>query len=1284
MADKTVDVPGLATLLDSEAKDCSVLSIDCFDTLVWRRVAAPSDAFLLLSDRPRFRALGLTPSARGTAETRSRAEHYIYTNSREVTLEEIYRRALPGAPDEDIEILMDEELEVEKSVCFAFQPLRALIQQAKARGMRVVVVSDTYFNHDQLSALICSVLGIDDITGLIDEIFCSCDYRRRKTEGIFENVIKKLGVQPNEILHIGDNFEADYRSAKRAGVRGCHLRAFRSDVSELNRMMVAAGTVLLPETRATAPAYQLCHALWAENLHDCDARTLIGHMSLGPIMLALAHYVADRALALKAAGKRPRLVFMLRDGWFPHRVYEKLIAADPRLADIPHVESELPRFAAYASSFTSDLAIDRYLSFLGPQRRFDVIAQQLLLDEKQAGAVIRGLDKRDDALQVFCKRVMSPKTLQQIHTASKAYRARMMKHVRATTRAEPGETLLLVDLGYSGTVQSMIQPIFEQELGVEVEGLYMLLRDCHDTIKDMHGLIDRSNTDSRALDTLLKPVSLLEQLSKAGVDSVIDYNRDGHPIRQTTVRNPAQDATRVAVQQAALSFVDAALSGPYSQLWEDPTARHYTAVAALGRMLYLPSKADLSVFEGFRTDINLGVDAKVDIFDVEGAARGLRRRGLIYLNSTERPTLALEMRAEGIQLPLTYFTQSRFRFDLKAGDFNGSDATLPVMFSRNGGCSTQQINVQTTHDGYCLALIAVDDLKTDIGVMFGQRWSMIQIESISLVSLERLMSRFDDHKGYDVSDRVTLENITRHGKSLLQCRDRSGFMFVQVSGLSTSKAGTKYACAVVFRPLEEWGEQQDKSAAASAAVAAKPADAPPAALSPAPAAPIVVPAERASQPASMRNGSICLLSCYLPNDPFVDAMLEALDRQLEQRGVTLIVLTTFKPAHDRFRYLQVPYLLAGYSELAVPPDAAAVNRYPRGYLESDAMWQGIRSPHSATARGLAVCDAFYRRVLETLEPDSVFIWNPTVPAGRLLQSLCSVYTIPSYGIERGVYPETMMIDHLGIGAMGDLNLDFALRQHARSATINSDALAQIRDYYAGRGAGKYKAKHAETSPDQLRARNGVPAGKRLVTLFLSAAASWAPRSLHGSRYSSPWFADATAAINALLEATGEDTHILVQDHPLNRKTTVMPQHPRLSVSEGEPIRTMLAASDAAAVLGATTVQHEALLTDTPVVLLSRSQLSGKGVCYEYDGGALDALLESAIARDGWEARREQIARYVPFLFDHVLIGQPGGLARTTVLDLAEQIAAMTSPHSRSIDDRIAALLPQLDPAAMVA
>ncbi len=80
----------------------SVLSVDIFDTLLWRRVADPVDAFPLVGER--LRRDGLLPPAIGPlvfkrlrieAEARARADASKAGRGTEVSLDEIYTTALP-------------------------------------------------------------------------------------------------------------------------------------------------------------------------------------------------------------------------------------------------------------------------------------------------------------------------------------------------------------------------------------------------------------------------------------------------------------------------------------------------------------------------------------------------------------------------------------------------------------------------------------------------------------------------------------------------------------------------------------------------------------------------------------------------------------------------------------------------------------------------------------------------------------------------------------------------------------------------------------------------------------------------------------------------------------------------------------------------------------------------------------------------------------------------------------------------------------------------------------
>src|SRR5690606_6400011 len=192
------ELPGL---LDRAPDQVSLLSLDCFDTVVWRDVQAPADIFAEL------------PIAGGGAWARTRAEDKARKAARlagraEVTIRDIYRVLMPAAADAQIAAAIEAELAAEHRHCFAFAPTVALMRPAEARGLDIAIVSDTYLDEARLRALIAATAGAD-VLALIDRVFCSSAHGRTKATGLFEAVLSELGVAPGAILHVGDNPVAD-------------------------------------------------------------------------------------------------------------------------------------------------------------------------------------------------------------------------------------------------------------------------------------------------------------------------------------------------------------------------------------------------------------------------------------------------------------------------------------------------------------------------------------------------------------------------------------------------------------------------------------------------------------------------------------------------------------------------------------------------------------------------------------------------------------------------------------------------------------------------------------------------------------------------------------------------------------------------------------------------------------------------------------------------------------------------------------------------------------------
>ena len=116
----------IASLLD-RFPQATCLSLDCFDTLLWRDCRSPADLFATLP--------GVTKGQRADAERRARKAQDLAGRGTEVSAGHIYARLMPNASDAEREAAIAEELKAEARHCYAFAPTVELMRTAKARGM---------------------------------------------------------------------------------------------------------------------------------------------------------------------------------------------------------------------------------------------------------------------------------------------------------------------------------------------------------------------------------------------------------------------------------------------------------------------------------------------------------------------------------------------------------------------------------------------------------------------------------------------------------------------------------------------------------------------------------------------------------------------------------------------------------------------------------------------------------------------------------------------------------------------------------------------------------------------------------------------------------------------------------------------------------------------------------------------------------------------------------------------------------------------------------------------
>ncbi len=793
----------LALALERFGAGIEVLSLDCFDTIMWRSLYAPVDLFCELP-QVSFRQ-------RLFAEDRARARRKVARAGAEVRLADVYKQAAPHASESVQRTMCQDEIAAEKQRLFPFTPALELIQAAHRAGLKIIVVSDTYLSRAELRDLLQHVIG-EQTASMISEIFVSCDVGVSKSGGLFESVLKSLSISAGKILHIGDNYEADREGAHRFGIRAVHLQQFDAQLDEQLRLEAVAGGFFDPKlrvSRATRQVHRAQLAVASSGLSSDAAR--LGYNVIGPIIDGFARWVDAHIGALQGAGHKVRPVFLLRDGHLPEQGFQKI-------SSHPACRAELSRFAGFASSFVDESSIVDYLQEFAPTRRFDAVAQQLLLTPQEAQAAIATTRGSNQPVTAFTRHILQAELQARIIERSTQFASRMAAHIQAQSGCEPGDTVLLVDLGYAGTVQDRVSQVLQRLLGVKVLGAYLVLRDMPQWQLDKAAMIGPAQYDHRVMDALAAYIALLEQVCTVEQASVVNYQPDGEPIRKASDLKANQSSVRSEIQSACMNYIverQSILREAPNQPADLPGTTQ-TAFASLARLMFLPSRHELALIEGFEHDVNLGVNDTVRMFDSEAARKGLLERGLFYTNDNPRQYLPAEIRSQGFATSLLLMSQRRHGFDLRAADFGHFAADVPVLLANAKTATRGTAQATPTHDGYWRLSVPIGRNELAVGIHFGAMAQVIELHSVHIAPSSRFMAQGEQERQVNARNRVVFDAVTELAPDLLRFESAESFMFVAPGEPATSEQ----LLHIVFRPIGA----AIAASQAPTAVAAQPAE----------------------------------------------------------------------------------------------------------------------------------------------------------------------------------------------------------------------------------------------------------------------------------------------------------------------------------------------------------------------------------------------------------------------------------------------------------------------------
>jgi FMN phosphatase YigB (HAD superfamily) len=609
--------------------DVRVLSLDVFDTLLWRRAPEPVDVFPMVARG--LAEQGLLPPTvtprlfqrlRIAAEARARAKRDAGGKGVEVALRDIYAE-LPRfvVRDASPDVLAEAELAVEREVLMPDLDVLELVRAAHSLGKQAIAVSDTYLSAAELRSLLDPSFAGD---AALDRVYSSSDHGVGKTSGMFELVLKELGLAPRQLVHVGDNELSDVEPASRLGIPAVHFERFTPYLEAVLEREQAYADPDRPPTGGDAGLT----ALRGKLLHRTELDALepelrpfwaYGAACLGPALAAFAEWVVERT---EAAGS-PRALCLMREG----ELLAELVngAAGYTGADVRAEPVWLSRHVCARASVIE--GTERELRALLVRRRPPTVRQlceTVGVDVEISARLRDRADARlDDAAavdEVLAELTSDPELRSTMVNSARVLRERVVEYLRRRT-AGGEDALVLVDLGWGGTIQSLLQDLLRRGATVggvpelHTIGLYLVTHDLalQRTLDglELEGFLGSFGVPGPAVRSIMRSPEILEQVCMPDVGSQVGLTADLEPVLGDSVdeRIP-QAAHRAAVQAGIRAFQReharyvALIPGRRASLTA-PELRG-RLLAQVARALVAPTEQEATVFGAWIHDENFG------------------------------------------------------------------------------------------------------------------------------------------------------------------------------------------------------------------------------------------------------------------------------------------------------------------------------------------------------------------------------------------------------------------------------------------------------------------------------------------------------------------------------------------------------------------------------------------------------------------------------------------------------------------------------------------------------
>lgn len=502
------------------------ISFDLYDTLIFRIVAHPADIFKYVEIAYK-KKYGEESSIHGFASSRKRAEEFLRQHSdREVRLDDIYNKFLHISESKIIERYKNLEIEIEFAFSMVNREMIAFYNFCIEQRKKIIITSDMYLPKEIMKAL----LEKKGINGY-DKIYVSSENGDRKANGTLYNyIVNDLGIAPNKILHIGDNFKSDFVKAKEKG-----LRAF------LYRSNVATGI--------TYPLDRFLTISGGRNNKEYN----LGYNCLGPMLYGFVDWLYNE---VESDGCE-KIFFFSRDGYVMQKAYSLLTG---KKATYFYTSRRALQVAAIWIDPRYEIVMKSM--FLKRQNTITSIIKKWGLEPEECEKVVarHGFSRSDEVAKEFIEKN------ERLHALFEELKEKIINNSKEECRClkryliEQGfhGRVTIVDIGWYGNMQNALEKIVKAlGIDVEIKGYYLGIvpTASNQNRYFMKGYLFAKNKNEGLYSKERYFGSLFEMLFMAPHGSIKKYADKGIEMYDFTAKEADTFLISSSIQEAALEFV---------------------------------------------------------------------------------------------------------------------------------------------------------------------------------------------------------------------------------------------------------------------------------------------------------------------------------------------------------------------------------------------------------------------------------------------------------------------------------------------------------------------------------------------------------------------------------------------------------------------------------------------------------------------------------------------------------------------------------------------------------